>query len=137
MCIRDSPSVINEFKKVRQPYSVDAISQIVGEEVVRHRELFAEGIAQTRVERDRLIAALSQLDKVTVYPSEANFVMLKLPFAVRTWNDLDEKHSVLVRNVSGENHLAGCLRVTVGTPEENDRFLDALKTELDDLANQR
>lgn len=132
-----NPSVINEFKKVRQPYSVDAISQIVGEEVVRHRELFAEGIAQTRVERDRLIAALSQLDKVTVYPSESNFVMLKLPFAVRTWNDLDEKHSVLVRNVSGENHLAGCLRVTVGTPEENDRFLDALKTELDDLANQR
>lgn len=64
-------------------------------------------------------------------------MILKLPFAVRTWNDLDEKHSVLVRNVSGENHLAGCLRVTVGTPEENDRFLDALKTELDDLANQR
>lgn len=55
--------MINEFKKVRQPYSVDAISQIVGEEVVRHRELFAESIAQTRVERDRLIAALSQLDQ--------------------------------------------------------------------------
>ena len=130
-------NVISEFKKVRQPYSVDAISQIVGEEVVRNRELFDESIEQTRVERDRLIAALSQLDKVTVYPSEANFVMLKLPFAMSVWSNLDEKHSVLVRNVSGENHLAGCLRVTVGTPEENDRFLDALTEELGNLAYQR
>ena len=132
-----NPNVISEFKKVRQPYSVDAISQIVGEEVVRNRELFDESIEQTRVERDRLIAALSQLDKVTVYPSEANFVMLKLPFAMSVWSNLDEKHSVLVRNVSGENHLAGCLRVTVGTPEENDRFLDALTEELGNLAYQR
>ena len=129
--------MISEFKKVRQPYSVDAISQIVGEEVVRNRELFDESIEQTRVERDRLIAALSQLDKVTVYPSEANFVMLKLPFAMSVWSNLDEKHSVLVRNVSGENLLAGCLRVTVGTPEENDRFLDALTEELGNLAYQR
>ena len=43
---------------------------------MRNRELFDESIEQTRVERDRLIAALSQMDKVTVYPSEANFVML-------------------------------------------------------------
>ena len=104
---------------------------------MRSRALFDESIEQTRVERDRLIAALSQLDKVTVYPSEANFVMLKLPFAMSVWSNLDEKHSVLVRNVSGENYLAGCLRVTVGTPEENDRFLDALTEELGNLAYQR
>lgn len=132
-----APAVIDEFKKVRQPYSVDAISQIVGEEVVRHRALFDASIEHTRTERDMLIASLSQIDRVTAYPSEANFVMIKLPFAQRIWSDLDERHSVLVRNVSGEPHLAGCLRITVGTPEENARFLDALKTELDDIANKR
>lgn len=132
-----SMKVIDEFKKVRQPYSVDAISQIVGEEVVRHRTLFDAGIEQARVERDRLIASLERFEQVTVFPSEANFVMVKLPFAVRMWHDLDERHSVLVRNVSGEAHLAGCLRITVGTPEENDRFVAALAEELDDIANKR
>lgn len=129
--------VIDEYKKVRQPYSVDALSQIVGEEIVRHRALFEPSIEHTRTSRDRLIAELSQLENVTAYPSEANFIMIKLPFAQRIWKNLDEKHSVLVRNVSGEARLAGHLRITVGTTEENERFLEALKTELDDMTNKR
>lgn len=132
-----NPRIIDEYKKVRQPYSVDAISQIVGEEVVKHRDLFEPGIEHARVARDELMAALSQIEGVTVYPSEANFVMIKVPFAQRVWETLDKKHSVLVRNVSGEARLAGCLRVTVGTAEENERFLEALRTELDDITNKR
>lgn len=135
--ILTSPAVITEFKKVRQPYSVDAISQIVGEEVVRQRDAFAAGIEDAIVERERLMTELSAIEKVTVYPSAANFIMFKVPFATRVWEDMNENHSVLVRNVSGEARLAGCLRVTVGTPEENDRFLAALKAELGSIHNQR
>lgn len=102
-------NVISEFKKVRQPYSVDAISQIVGEKSCATVSCSTRASSRRVWSVTGLIAALSQLDKVTVYPSEANFVMLKLPFAMSVWSNLDEKHSVLVRNVSGENHLAGCL----------------------------
>lgn len=132
-----SPAVVAELTKVRQPYSVDAMSQIVGEEVVEHRDLFEDGIASTRDERDVMIASLSQMDRVTVYPSEANFVMFKIPFAIRVWEKLDKEHGVLVRNVSGERGLAGCLRATVGTAQENAAFLKALEEEMDDIAYKR
>ena len=122
-----SSSVITEFKKVRLPYSVDAISQIVGEEIVKQRTLFDESIEAIKRERASLTEELSALQGVTVYPSAANFIMFKLPFAQRVWTNMNEKFSVLVRNVSGEARLAGCLRVTVGAPEENARFIEALK----------
>ena len=129
-----SPSVVTEFTKVRQPYSVDAISQIVGEEVMAQADLFAEGIEQTCSERARLIEALGAIDRVEVYPSESNFVLFRVPAALRVWKKLHEQHSVLVRDVSGDPRLSGCLRVSVGTPAENDRFLAALE---DVLAQER
>ncbi len=122
-----SQKVITEFKKVRQPYSVDAISQIVGEEVVKQRGLFDESIDRAKRNREMLIQELAAIDGVSVFPSDANFVMFKVPFAEHTWKMMNEKLSVLVRNVSNEARLAGCLRVTVGTADENARFIDALK----------
>lgn len=124
--------VLDEFKKVRQPYSVDAISQIVGEEVVAGAGLFADDIAASCAERSRLIEALGGMGGVEVHPSQANFILFKVGHATSVWKELHEKHSVLVRDVSGDPRLAGCLRVSVGTPEENDRFLDALASVLGD-----
>lgn len=120
-------SVIDEFKKVRQPYSVDAISQIVGEEVIAHADLFEDDVERTRTAREGLMERLSAIDGVEVHPSEANFMLFKVAFAAEVWKKLHEDHSVLVRNVSGDARLPGCLRVTVGTDEENERFLEALQ----------
>ena len=125
--------VLAEFKKVRQPYSVDAISQVVGEEVMARAGLFEESIAQTISERARLQQGLAAIEGVRVHPSEANFVLFHVQYATQVWKDLHAKHSVLVRNVSGDARLPGCLRVTVGTPAENDAFLAALQ---DVLANR-
>lgn len=122
-----NPSVIDEFKKVRQPYSVDALSQVVCEEVLAHAGLFEPAIEQTRALRDELIARLDAMEDVRVYPSEANFVLFHVPFATSVWERMHKEHSVLVRNVSGDTRLPGCLRVTVGTKEENERFLAALE----------
>ncbi len=132
-----SSKVITEFKKVRQPYSVDAISQIVGEEVVKARSLFDESIEEIKKSRDELIEQLSALDGVEVYPSDANFVMFKTPFAMRVWKNLNEQYSVLVRDVSGDPRLPDRLRVSIGTPEENARFMEALKEVLSEVGSSR
>lgn len=132
-----APSVITEFKKVRQPYSVDAISQIIGEELVSARALFDEGIEQAKKGRAELIAQLEDIPNVTVYASDANFIMFKTQFAMRVWQELNERFSVLVRDVSGDPRLPDCLRVTVGTPEENARFIEALRAVLAETGSQR
>jgi histidinol-phosphate aminotransferase len=83
-------------------------------------------VAATVEERGRVIAALSGLG-VEVWPSDSNFVLFRVASADGTsvWKGLLD-HSVLIRDVSDWPGLDGCLRVTIGTPVENDRFLAAL-----------
>ena len=77
-------------------------------------------------ERERLAAGLSALPGVRVWPSAANFVLARAPNAHRTWERLRDEHSILVRDFSSTPGLDDCLRLTVGTREENDALLDAL-----------
>jgi histidinol-phosphate aminotransferase len=86
-------------------------------------------VATIVAERERLLAALSRLG-VKTWPSQANFILWRpTADAAGVWRGLLD-HSVLVRDCSGWPRLEGCLRVTVGTPEENTRFLDALEAVL-------
>ena len=119
-------SVITEFMKVRQAYSVDSLSQVVGEELVAGCALLEEQTAAIVAQRPLLMEGLAALPGVDVHPSDANFVLVSVPNARELWSRLFEEHSVLVRNVSGDPLLSGCLRITVGTPEENARTLAAL-----------
>lgn len=121
------PDVVTEFMKVRQPYSVNAFSQWVASMVFRERMVFEAGIRDIMRGRDQLMHGLSMFDDVTVYPSEANFVLLRVAHASALWRDLLHNHSVLVRDFSRTPGLEDCLRVTVGTEEENGRFLEAMR----------
>lgn len=118
--------VVCEFMKVRQPYSVDSFSQWVAGLVFRERMVFEQGIRDIVRGRDRLVAGLSALDGVTVFPSEANFVLFRVEHAAGLWRDLLHNHSVLIRDFSRTAGLEDCLRVTVGHEEENRRFLEAM-----------
>ncbi|MBI5231564.1 MAG: histidinol-phosphate transaminase [Coriobacteriales bacterium] len=118
--------VVRELMKVRQPYSVDSFSQMVAATVFRERAAFEQSISDIVRGRDQISDGLSRLEGVTVFPSEANFVMFRVEHASALWRDLLHGHSVLVRDFSRGPGLADCLRVTVGTPEENDRFLEAV-----------
>lgn len=120
------PDVVCEFMKVRQPYSVDAFSQMVATTVYRERMVFESAIRDLIRGRDQLMHGLSKLEGVEVFPSEANFVMFRVEHAPALWRDLLQNHSVLIRDFSRTPELAGCLRVTVGTDKENERFLDAM-----------
>lgn len=117
--------VVREVMKVRQPYSVDAFSQWVAAMVYRERVAFEQGISEALRGRDQLIHGLRIIHGVEVFESEANFVLFRVPHASALWRDLLRNYSVLVRDFSRTAGLEGCLRVTVGTAEENRRFLDA------------
>jgi histidinol-phosphate aminotransferase len=126
--------VVTEFMKVRQPYSVDSFSQWVAASVFRDRMVFEQGIRDIIRGRDQIMHGLSMLPQVTVYPSEANFVLFRVEHGAALWRDLLHNHSVLVRDFSRAEGLEDCLRVTVGTEEENRRFLAAME---DCLAHRR
>lgn len=124
--ILGDPAIITEFVKVRQPYSVDAVSQTIAETVYENRASFERGIVSIIEERARLTDELKKLPEVKAYPSDANYILFKAEGAGEIWQDLYDR-GILVRDFSAAEHLTDCLRVTIGSPEENERFLTALK----------
>lgn len=118
--------VINEYVKVRQPYSVDAVSQIIGLTIFENRAQFSPGIKSIITERDKLLERLHTVPGVTPYPSDANFILFKVKDAADVWQRLYER-GILVRDFSCAPYLEDCLRVTVGTPEENEAFCAGLR----------
>ena len=118
--------VINEFKKVRQPYSVDAVSQAIAKVVYENRSMFAPGINAIIDERARVTAELSAIDGVTVWPSGANYVLFRVEGASAVWQQLLDA-GVLIRDFSRSARLENCLRVSIGSAEENTRFLETLR----------
>jgi len=118
--------VVSELDKVVLPYHLDAAKQLAGILALDHVDEMNARVAHLVEERGRLAARLGEL-AVQVWPSGANFVLFR-PTAAdggQVWQELVDR-SILVRNFSTVPHLEGCLRVTIGTPAEDDAFLDAL-----------
>ena len=121
--------LVAELDKVVLPYHLDAVKQRAGLAALDFVDEMDRRVAQIVEERGRLHAALSDLGLV-VWPSGANFILFRPPpegsiGGQQIWEELVER-SVLVRNTSSWDRLEGCLRVTIGTKDHNDRFLDAL-----------
>ena len=122
-----SPEIVDTFKKVRQPYSVSAFSQWAAQVVFRDRALFENAIEELVFERDKLMEAMREIAGVTVFDSESNFILFRVAHASRVWRELYHEYSILIRDVSREEGLDDCLRVSVGTPSQNQAFLKALR----------
>ncbi len=121
------PEWIAEFNKVRQAYNVNALTQAAALFMLEHLEVLEAQAAQIRAERGKLGEALSSLGSITVFPSQANFFLVRVPDADAAFEGL-KRQGVLVRNL--HPGLEGCLRVTVGTPDENRILLTALREAL-------
>lgn len=129
-----SAALLNEFDKVRPPYNVNVLTQTAAEFVLEHVEVLDRQAEVLRAERASLTVALAALPGVEVFPSAANFLLIRI---LPGKNNADLVFSalldrkVLIKNV-GKMHplLENCLRVTVSTPEENKIFLDAMKASL-------
>ncbi len=120
------PSVVGACSSVVLPYHLDSFKQEAGIAALRYDQAMRERVARLAEERGRVLAGLSALP-LDVWPSDANFILFR-PRDVdskRVWQGLVDR-SVLIRDVSDFARLEGCLRVTVGTNEENTRFLEAL-----------
>ena len=120
------PEVVKVLERVALPYHLDALKQAAGRLALRYSAQMEQRVTSIIAERERLVAELSKME-VKVWPSQANFVLWR-PLR-RDGHDVWEglvRRSVLVRDTSSWPRLRGCLRTTVGTREENDRFLSAL-----------
>ena len=125
------PAWIHEFDKVRLPYNINALTQASADFALEHAEVFEAQAARIRAERSRLLDALAAIPAVTPYPSETNFVLFRVPRGQgRAVFERLRAQGVLVKDLSGQAGLEDHLRVTVGTPAENQAFLKALHTAL-------
>jgi histidinol-phosphate aminotransferase len=122
------PEWVEQFDKVRQVYNVNVLTQAAAQFVLERLDVLEEQAARIRAERAKLGEALTRLTGVTVFPSEANFFLVRVPDADRAFDAL-KRQGVLVRNLNSPA-LKNCLRVTVGTPDENRILITALREAL-------
>ena len=132
------PRIVAELEKVVLPYHLDFATQIAGTVALRFAAEMEARVARLVEERERLYVALDERDGVTVFPSGANFLLFRVTGEGQdrdghaVWEAM-VAHGVLVRDFSRWPLVEGCLRVTVGTPAENDAFLAALDAALEEV----
>ena len=123
-------ALIDEIDKVRPPYNVSALNAEATLFALEHADTFDAQAAVLCTERAKLQQALSALAGVTVFPSEANMILVRVPDSKRCFDGMKAR-GVLVKNVAGLHPLLqNCLRLTLGTPEENLSMIEALKAAL-------
>jgi histidinol-phosphate aminotransferase len=124
------PEWIREFDKVRSPYNVNSLTHVVAERILAHPDVLNAQAKTIIEERQRLDAELRKFPRVTVFPSDANFILVRVPDAAAVFDGM-RRRGVLVKNLdTGVPLLEGCVRLTIGTPEENRRCLSAFAESL-------
>ena len=123
-------ALVAEIDKVRPPYNISVLNAECALFALQHTEVFAEQAGAIRSERALILEALAGLPGVTAYPSEGNMLLVRVPDAAKTFAGMKARQ-VLIKNVSTMHPLlAQCLRLTVGTPDDNAQMLAALKASL-------
>lgn len=120
---------IAELNKVRMPYNINSLTQASVQFAIQHNELFKEQAQRIRRERDRVMGILKQITEIEVYPSEANFILIKPKFKASSLiHSKLKEQNILVKDL-GESHpaLYNCLRITIGKLEENEHLIAALR----------
>jgi histidinol-phosphate aminotransferase len=125
--------VAQEIDKARPPFNITYPTQVIGKIVLTEgREEIKAQINRIISERNRIMDSLKKIKRIKVYPSDANFFLIKVPDGNKVHKLLIEE-GVLVRNMSHLPMMENCLRVSVGKPEENDIFINALKKVIEKL----
>ncbi|AXE34908.1 histidinol-phosphate transaminase [Chromobacterium phragmitis] len=122
-----SPAWIAELNKVRPPYNVNVLTLAAARFALRQLGVFNSQAAELRAERARLFEALAALPALTTFPSEANFVTVRAPDAPALFQHL-KASGILIKQLHGSHPLLeNCLRLTVGSPDENAALLSAIQ----------
>ena len=123
-----SKEIIAVLNKIKPPYNINTLTQEAAIKALQNKDVVTDQIARILKERKRLkkaFEAFSFIEKI--YPSEANFILIKVDDANKRYDELI-KNGIVVRNRSSQLHCKNCLRITVGTPSENTQLLTLLKT---------
>lgn len=126
--IAGKPDIIEQLHKIRLPYNINCLTQISVDFALSNKALFDQQTQQICAERSIVFNRLNALNGITAYPSSANFILFKTP--ENRANDIFasiKQQGILIKNLSAQGGLlTDCLRVTIGKPDENAAFLDAL-----------
>lgn len=119
------PELVEMVNRVRLPFNLDAFAQTAAEVALEHPDAWQSQARLIVSERERVSRALAGLGGVEVFPSQANFLLVRMPRALRIKARLAER-DIAVRGFAGDPALAQCLRITIGRPPENDNLLRQL-----------
>lgn len=119
---------LEQIDKVRLPYNINVLTQASAAFALQHMDVFEQQTRSLREERGQLLQDLAAMEGVTPFPSAANFILFRVaPGRANAVFESIRAQGVLIKNMkASEGPLADCLRVTVGTPEQNEAFLSAL-----------
>ena len=121
------PDLIREVTKATLPYNINIFSETVALLALEHNDELQDYIRRIVAERERLIAELKHLEQIKIYTSHANFVLIKLQHNATSLFEFLLARDILVRDVSRYPLLKNCLRISVGTEEENNRLVAAFR----------
>ncbi len=120
-----NPAIVQYFNKIKPPYNISTINQKAVKNKLGHIEQYKSQVTKIKKERERLSVILSEMDLAEkVYPSDANFLLVKVKNSSYIYNALVNKN-IIIRNRS--NLIKNCLRITIGKRNENDRLINALR----------
>ena len=122
-----SPKVIDQLNKIRLPYNINILSQVAAVAALGRRDVVNQQISLLISARQRLYNELSGIKGITAYPSETNFILFRTAIDATRIHDKLKEAGILIKNLSKPGPLKNCLRVTVGTPEENKEFIGQLQ----------
>lgn len=121
---------MRELEKLRMPYNVNVLTAAAAELILEHGDVLEAQTRRIVAERSRLEQALDRMPRVTRFPSAANFILVRVPDAPAAFEGLRER-GILIKTLHGAHALlANCLRLTVGTPDENAKLIEALASVL-------
>lgn len=121
-----STDISREVEKFLMIFRISKVTSVIIDEALDHMDYMEQYVKDIVKERGRVFSQMQKIERIQVFPSEANFLL----FRVEDANDVCRKlleEKIIVRNVDDGHKLKNCLRVGVGTSEENDLFLDALR----------
>ena len=123
-----SKEIIAVLNKIKPPYNINSLTQEAAIKALQNKDVLTDQIDSILKERNRLNNAFETYPFIKkIYPSEANFILIKVDDANKRYDELINK-GIVVRNRSSQLHCDDCLRITVGTPSENTQLLTLLKT---------
>jgi histidinol-phosphate aminotransferase len=120
-----SQETVSELDKLRLPYNINTLTQVSGNFLLKQKTEIKKNAAIIVGQRALLLEALAKVNGLIAYPSQANFILFKAPNAQALFDYLKD-NGVLIKNLSSAPKLTDCLRVTVGSPEQNQQFMQVV-----------